>query len=94
MISGGVPMRREDAVPGAYLVARHAACGDRRHVRQIAQPRSPGSREREDLVVEQRALHRSVEIDHELHVVAQQRDDDVRRAAIGNDLEIQAGRAT
>ncbi len=92
MMSGGVPMRREDAVPRGHLVARHPRLRDGRHIGHIAQPLYPGRGERPDFLFNQHAFHRSVEVDHELHVVAQERDQDFRRAAIGNDLEVQAGR--
>src|SRR5207302_10547953 len=74
--------------PDIYTLSLHDALP----IWQVARAREPGRRDGLNLAVLQRAFHRGVEIDHQLDVVAQQGDDDLGRAAIRNDLEIEPGR--
>src|SRR5262249_48199799 len=71
------PARNKHPVPRHHLVSGNARLRDRRHVGKERRALLAGGGNGADLLVHQGRFHRGIEIDHELHVVAHERDDDV-----------------
>src|SRR5215211_6402397 len=83
--------RASHAVPRGHLVAGDARLLHRGDVGQHRRALGSRNRQRADFAVLQGRPYRSIEIDHDIDVVAQQSNDDFRRAAIGHDLKIELG---